>query len=64
MPSLDRSREHEARDVHTCHGEDERIAIVLTFGYPARPSDPAQRTPEEWIERANRRPFDEIVDLR
>jgi nitroreductase len=45
-------------------GEDERIAIVVTFGYPARPSDPARRTPEEWIERANRRPFDEVVDLR
>ena len=46
------------------HGEDERVAIILTFGYPARPSDPARRTPEEWIERADRRPFDEIVDLR
>jgi nitroreductase len=46
------------------HGEDERVAIVLTFGYPARPSDPARRTPEEWIERANRREFDEVVDLR
>jgi nitroreductase len=46
------------------HGEDERIAIVLTFGYPTRPSDPARRTPEEWIERADRLPFDEVVDLR
>jgi nitroreductase len=46
------------------HGEDERVAIVLTFGYPARPVDPERRTPEEWIERANRRPFDEVVDLR
>jgi len=46
------------------HGEDERVAIVLTFGYPARPSDPTRRTPEEWVERANRRPFDEVVDLR
>jgi len=46
------------------HREDERIAIVLTFGYPARPSDPARRAAEEWIERADRRPFDEIVDLR
>jgi len=46
------------------HGEDERVAIVLTFGYPARPADPERRTPGEWIERANRRPFDEVVDLR
>jgi nitroreductase len=46
------------------HGEDERVAIVLTFGYPARPSDPTGRTPDEWIERADRLPFDEVVDLR
>jgi len=46
------------------HGEDERVAIIRTFGYPARPVDPERRTPEEWIERANRRPFDEVVDLR
>jgi nitroreductase len=42
--------------------EEESIAIILTFGYPARPSDPAKRTPEEWIERANRKPFDEVVE--
>jgi nitroreductase len=46
------------------HGEDERVAIVVTFGYPAKPSDPTRRTTEEWIERADRRPFDEIVELR
>jgi nitroreductase len=46
------------------HGEDERVAIVLTFGYPARPSDPTRHTAEEWIERADRLPFDEVVDLR
>jgi nitroreductase len=46
------------------HGEDERAAIVLTFGYPARPTDPGRRTPEEWIEAADRLPFDEVVDLR
>jgi nitroreductase len=46
------------------HGEDERVAIVLTFGYPARPVDPERRTPEEWIEHADRLPFNEVVDLR
>ena len=46
------------------HGEDERVAIILSFGYPARPTDPARHTPEEWIERADRLPFDEVVDLR
>jgi hypothetical protein len=40
---------------------DERPAIVLTFGYPARPSDPERRSPEEWIARADRKPFDEVV---
>jgi hypothetical protein len=37
---------------------------VLSFGYPARPRDPERRTPEEWIERARRRPFDEVVEER
>jgi nitroreductase len=46
------------------HGEDERVAIILTFGYPARPADPARRSADEWIERADRLPFDEVVDLR
>ena len=43
------------------HGGEEP-AIILTFGYPARPVDPEQRTPHEWIERANRKPFDEVVE--
>jgi nitroreductase len=45
-------------------GADEQVATVLTFGYPARPRDPARRTSEEWIARADRRPFDEIVKYR
>jgi nitroreductase len=40
----------------------EEPAIILTFGYPARPIDPESRSPHEWIERANRRPFDELVE--
>jgi nitroreductase len=40
----------------------EEPAIVLTFGYPARPVDPESRSPEEWIRRANRKPFDEVVE--
>ncbi len=44
------------------HGEDERVATVLTFGYPARPRrDPQSLSPEEWIQRADRRPYGEIV---
>jgi nitroreductase len=41
--------------------EDDRVAIVLSFGYPARPADPQRRSAQEWIERANRKPFDEVV---
>jgi nitroreductase len=44
--------------LHT--GEDP--AIILTFGYPRRPIDPESRSPEEWIRRANRKPFDEVVE--
>jgi nitroreductase len=41
--------------------EDDEIAIVLTFGYPARERDPARHTPEEWSARANRKPLDDLV---
>ena len=37
------------------------MSIVLTFGYPARAVDPEARAATEWIERANRRPFDDVV---
>jgi nitroreductase len=42
-------------------GYDERVAIIVSFGYPARPLDPQSRVAEKWIERADRRPFDEVV---
>ncbi len=44
--------------------EDERIAIVLSFGYPARPRDPESRSAAEWSARANRRPLQETVRRR
>jgi nitroreductase len=44
--------------------DEEQIAIVLTFGYPARPVDPSSHSPEEWIARADRLPFDEVVEVR
>jgi nitroreductase len=46
------------------HSAEESVAILLTFGYPARPADPERRTAQEWIERADRLPFDEVVELR
>jgi nitroreductase len=43
-------------------GADESVGIILSFGYPARTIDPARRSPEEWVKRADRRPFDEVVE--
>src|SRR3954451_10593259 len=37
------------------------VAIVLSFGYPAKPVDPNARTAEEWSARAKRKPYDEVV---
>jgi nitroreductase len=43
--------------------EGEEPAIVLTFGYPARPGrDPESRPAEQWIEAADRKPFEEVVE--
>jgi nitroreductase len=42
-------------------GEGERPLTILTFGYPLRTRDPERRTAAEWIERADRKPFDEVV---
>lgn len=46
------------------HDDAEQVATVLTFGYPQTPRDPERLTPEEWIARADRRPFEEIVEER
>lgn len=46
------------------HGPDEEAAIVLAFGYPASPRDPESRSPQEWIDAADRRPFDDVVEYR
>jgi nitroreductase len=43
-------------------GEEDELAIVLTFGYPAGDRDPLRHTPEEWNARANRKPLDELVE--
>jgi nitroreductase len=46
------------------HEPGESVAIVLTFGYPARPRDPERQSAEDWIEAADRKPFQEIVRER
>jgi nitroreductase len=40
---------------------DQRTAIVISFGYPVRPRDPARRSREEWSARAPRLPLDEML---
>ena len=45
-------------------GEDDSVAIVLSFGYPTRPRDPESRSAEEWSARANRKPLGDIVEHR
>ena len=42
--------------------EDQSIAIVLSFGYPARPRDPESRSAEQWSARAKRKPLDVLVE--
>lgn len=44
--------------------EDERPAMALTFGYPARDRDPDTREAVEWLARADRKPLDEVVVRR
>ncbi len=43
---------------------DDRVQIILSFGYPARPRDPESRPADEWSRRANRKPLEEVVERR
>ena len=52
-----RVRDAEAA-ARICGGE---VRAILSFGYPARPRDPAGRSAEEWSARANRKPLSELV---
>jgi nitroreductase len=44
--------------------DGEQVATVISFGYPATPRDPERRRAQEWIERANRKPFEDVVSER
>ncbi len=46
------------------HAPEEQVATVLSFGYAARARDPERRSADEWIARAARRSFDEVVEER
>jgi nitroreductase len=45
----------------TAAENDEEVAIVLSFGLPARPRAVESRTAADWSARANRRPLGELV---
>lgn len=40
---------------------DDEVANVLSFGYPARPVDAERLSAPEWLERADRKPFADVV---
>jgi nitroreductase len=46
------------------HDDGEQVATVLTFGYPVTARDPERLSADEWIARANRKPYDEVVEER
>jgi nitroreductase len=41
--------------------ENEHPVTVLSFGYPAHARNPERYLPEQWIERADRKPFEDVV---
>lgn len=41
---------------------DDQAATVLTFGYPATGHTGEKRSAEEWLERADRKSLDELVE--
>jgi nitroreductase len=53
--------DHETAAATLGLGEDEKLQIVLSFGYPAKARDPTSRSPEEWSAAANRRPLEQTV---
>ncbi|MSO42027.1 MAG: nitroreductase family protein [Solirubrobacterales bacterium] len=43
---------------------EEEVAVLISFGLPARGFDPDTKTAEEWLEAADRVPLDELVEYR
>jgi nitroreductase len=43
-------------------GEDDEVATVLTFGYPASGRTGESRPLDEWFARVDRKPLDELVE--
>ena len=55
----DRDAMHRALDLD----EAEQTAMVVSFGYPLQAASPERRPAERWIERADRVPFEESVQV-
>jgi nitroreductase len=45
-------------------GEDEDVAMVLSFGYPPSERHPEDRAADEWVSRVKRKALDELVERR
>jgi nitroreductase len=45
-------------------GDEEEVAILVSFGYPASQKDPGRKTPAEWQAGADRIPLGELVEYR
>jgi nitroreductase len=45
-------------------GEEEHVINILSFGYPAKSRSPEDRPAGEWLARAKRKPFDDVVERR
>jgi nitroreductase len=45
-------------------GEGERVINIVSFGYPDPPRSPDDRSADEWLARAKRKPFDQVVERR
>jgi nitroreductase len=41
--------------------DDDKVPVVLSFGYPARRRHARAHSASEWIERADRKPYDDVV---
>ena len=45
-------------------GEDEDVAILVSFGRPASDKDPTRKTPTQWYAGVDRLPLEDLVDHR
>jgi nitroreductase len=46
------------------HDDGEQVATVLTFGHPVKSRDPERLSADEWIARADRKPYEDVVEER